>query len=534
MGDIESNSYDFIIVGAGSSGSVMANRLSEDPASRVLLIEAGDRVHPLSALPISYSLFIDKPGVNWRYTSEPEPASADRRISIPRGRMLGGSSSINGLVFVRGQREDYDHWAEQSSDDWSYDALLPMFKKMESYSGPPSSARGTSGPLKVEITPDRSPIYDALFAAGEELGIPRNEDYNGNQQEGIGRTQTTIKNGRRMSAAYCYLRPIKRRPNLHIVTNAHVERLLMDGRQCVGMEYRRGTDVVRARANRDVILAAGAINSPQLLELSGIGQADRLRELGIPVVHELSGVGENLRDHYAPRMSFSVKTKGATYNDRVRGLRLAGQVIRYAITRRGFLSIPSAPLLGFLKSHAELTRPDLQIHFVPYTVKNVSKRQLGDEPGMTLAFYQLRPESTGSVHIQSRDAYTHPEIRFNFLSAPIDRRAMVDGVRVVRRLTATRALQPFFDSWIKPVESIVSDEEILEWVQNNAETAYHPVGTCKMGIGPDAVVDPNLRVHGVGGLRVADGSIMPTLVSGNTNAACIMIGEKASSILATR
>jgi len=526
--------YDFIIIGAGSSGCVLANRLSEDPGNRVLLLEAGAKTHPLSSIPMSYSLFIDKPGVNWRYFSEPEEASAGRSIPVPRGRMLGGSSAINGLVFVRGQAEDYDSWAELGNHGWSFEDLLPMFKKMENFEGDGGDIRAKGGPLTVSESPDQLPIYEALFAAGEEIGVPRNPDYNGHNQEGFCKTQATVRNGRRMSAAYSHLRPALKRKNLRVVTGAMAERLILNAKQCVGVEYRCAGEMHSAHANRDVIVSAGSINSPKLLETSGIGQPELLKSHGIEVQHALPGVGENLRDHYAPRMSLKLQVKRATYNDRVRGPGLVWQMLKYATTRKGFLSIPSAPMLGFLKSSQKQARPDIQIHFVPFTVKNIQKRQLGDESGMTLTFYQMRPESRGSVHIQDRDAASHPHIRFNFLSEQIDRQCMIDGVQKIREIVATDSMASLRGDWIKPTLEIQDDEQILAWVKQTAETAYHPVGTCKMGTDAAAVVDPTLRVHGLGGLRVADGSIMPTLVSGNTNAACIMIGEKASELLLTR
>lgn len=528
---MSAETYDYVVVGAGSAGCVLANRLSARPDAKVLLLEAGGETHPLSRVPISFSLFIDAPKVNWRYFSEPEEATHDRAIPIPRGRMLGGSSAINGLVYVRGQPLDYNTWAQLGNRGWSYDDLLPVFRKMERYEGTPSELRATQGPLGVSVSPDESPIYEALYQAGEEIGLARNDDYNGDDQEGMCKTQTTISNGRRMSVAHCYLRPARKRANLQVITNAFASRLLLEGKRCVGVEYTRGNDTFTAHANAEVILSAGSINSPQLLELSGIGRPEILGSHGVAVQHELNGVGENLRDHYAPRLAIEVTQKGVTYNDRAKGLGLGWQILRYAITRKGFLSIPSAPMLAFLKSRDGLETPDIQVHFVPFTVKNVKKRQLGDVPGLTMTFYQLRPESLGSIHIQSNDHQQHPAIRLNFLSDPTDVQCMLDGVRKLRQLVDAKALAAFRGNWIKPTDDIRSDDEILQWVKETAETAYHPIGTCKMGRDPLAVVDDQLRVHGMQGLRVADGSIMPTMVSGNTNAACIMIGERAAELI---
>ncbi|MCH9671218.1 MAG: GMC family oxidoreductase N-terminal domain-containing protein [Gammaproteobacteria bacterium] len=525
------DTFDFIVVGAGSAGCVLANRLSANPSTRVLLLEAGGETHPLSRVPISFSLFIDAPKVNWRYVAEPEEATGDRAIPVPRGRMLGGSSAINGLVYVRGQPLDYNTWAQLGNRGWSYEDLLPVFRKMERYEGSPSELRATDGPLGVSVSPDESPIYEALYRAGEELGLPRNSDYNGHDQEGMCKTQTTISNGRRMSVSHCYLSPARRRSNLTVVTNAYAQKLLLDGKQCTGIEYKRGGKTVQVRANKDVVLSAGSINSPQLLELSGIGRPEVLSSHGIEVRHALAGVGENFRDHYAPRLAMKINGKGVTYNDRAKGLGLGWQILRYAITRKGFLSIPSAPMLAFLKSRDGLETPDIQVHFVPFTVKNVKKRQLGDDPGLTMTFYQLRPESLGSIHIKSSDPNAAPAIRFNFLSDPADQQCMLDGVRKMRELMSTQAMAQFRAGWIKPTDDIQSDDDVLDWVKATAETAYHPIGTCKMGNDPLAVVDAELRVHGIGGLRVADGSVMPTMVSGNTNAACIMIGEKAAEMI---
>jgi choline dehydrogenase len=528
---VSNASYDYIIIGAGSAGCVLANRLSASGRDSVLLLEAGDRTHPLSRVPISYGLFIDRPGVNWRFRSKPDPAMGDRAIPVPRGRMLGGSSAINGLVFVRGQPLDYDTWAQLGNRGWSYDEVLPYFKKMERYESGSGDWRGDEGPLRVSESPDDLPLYESLFRAGEDLGLPRNPDYNSADQEGLCKTQTTASGGRRMSAAVCYLDPARRRGNLHISTGALAHRLLLEGTRCTGVEYACAGGVMQASARKEVILSAGAINSPQLLELSGIGSPAVLQGQGIEVRHALPGVGENLRDHLAPRLITRISQRGATYNDRMQGLGKAWQVLRYVTTGRGFMSIPSAPMLGFLRTREELASPDLQIHFVPFAVGNIQKRTLMPEPGMTATFYQLRPESTGSVHVTSRDPQVAPEIDFNFLSASLDRQTLIDGTRLCRRLLEAPGMSALKGKELKPGSAVQSDDEILDWIRGNAETAYHPTCTCRMGQDAQAVVDSALRVHGLHGLRIADGSIMPTLVSGNTNAACIMIGEKASDMI---
>ncbi len=532
---MDQGSWDYIIVGAGSAGCVLANRLSADGRSRVLLLEAGRASHPLSALPISYGALIRNPAANWCYESEPEDGMNRRAIPVPRGKLLGGSSSINGLVFVRGQPRDYDTWAQLGNRGWSFDDLLPLFRRMEDFEGGDDALRATGGPLHVSVSPDESPLYDALFEAGAAVGLPRNPDYNGASQEGMAKTQTTIRNGRRMSAAHCYLKPARGRANLRIVTEAHARHLLFEGSRCTGVAWREGDPrtgpLNEARAGREVILSAGSIGTPQLLEVSGIGNPDILGRHGIETRHRLDGVGENLRDHIAPRMVWRITQKGITYNDRVQGLGLAWQALRYAVTRKGFLSIPSGPVLAFLRTRPELESPDMQVHFVPFAIKDISRRKLHEFPGMTVSPYQLRPESVGDLHIRSADPADAPAIRFNFLSAETDRRSLLDGLRIIRRLIAAPPMARLVDSELVPGREVESDEALLAWIRDKAETAYHPVGTAKMGTDPRAVVDPRLKLIGMTGLRVADASIMPTLVSGNTNGPAIMIGEKAADLI---
>ncbi len=523
--------YDYIIIGAGSAGCVLANRLSASGKDSVLLLEAGAETHPLSRVPISYGYFIDKPGANWRYQSEPDPDMGSRSIPIPRGRMVGGSSAINGLVFVRGQPLDYNTWAQLGNRGWGFDDVMPYFRKMERYEGGEDEWRGGNGPLVVSESPDDLPLYDALFKAGEELGFKRNPDYNSPDQEGFCKTQTTISRGRRMSAAHCYLQPARKRRNLRVRTNALTQRLVLEGKRCVGVVFAQAESQIEARAHKEVIVSAGAINSPQLLELSGIGQSELLKRHGVPVHHELPGVGENLRDHIAPRLVTRITQSGVTYNERMQGIAKLREVWRYVTKRRGFMSIPSAPMLAFLRTREGLVEPDLQIHFVPFAVKNAQKRTLMAEPGFTMTYYQLRPESTGSIHIQSSDPTHHPAIDCNFLSNELDRRTLLDGTRLCRDILAAPAMAHLQGEELKPGSALQSDNELMDWIKAEAVTAYHPTCTCKMGADPMAVVDAELKVHGLEGLRVADGSIMPTLVSGNTNAACIMIGEKAADMI---
>ncbi|MFC7476375.1 GMC family oxidoreductase [Dankookia sp. GCM10030260] len=527
------NTYDYIVVGAGSAGAVVANRLSADPAHRVLLLEAGPPGHVWTHVPIGYARMLTNPAVNWLYASEPEPATNGRRIPVPRGRMLGGSSALNGLAFVRGQRQDFDTWAQLGNPGWSYADVLPFFRRMERYEGGGDDAfRGRDGPLRVTNPKPDDPIYAAVIAAAAELGIPHNPDYNGATQDGIAMSQATIAGGRRMSTAACYLAPARRRPNLHIETGALAEALLLDGTRCTGVRYSVGGVAREARAGREVVVSGGSINSPQLLELSGIGQPDRLRGLGIEVRQALPGVGENLRDHYAPRTRWAVGAKGYTFNDRGRGLGLVGQAMRFALTRGGMLSMVGAPLRAFLRSREGLEAPDLLLGWVPMLMEPGPRGpRLSAQSGMTCYAHPMRPESRGSIHVTAADPHRPPAINFNFLSSPVDAELTVKAIRLARRIMTAPSMAKLQLSEIAPGVDFTRDDEIIAWVKRAAETTYHPVGTCRMGTDAMAVVDARLRVHGIAGLRVADASIMPTLTSGNTNAPSIMIGEKAADMV---
>ena len=524
--------YDYIVVGAGSAGAVVANRLSANPNNTVLLLEAGPASHPWSRVPIGFAKLINNPAANWLYSAEPEPATAGRAIPVPRGKMLGGSSSINGLAFVRGQARDFDTWAQMGNQGWSYEDVLPFFKRMERYEGGGDDTfRGREGPLRV-TNPEPTELCAALIAAAEQVGIRHNPDYNGARQDGIAMSQATIANGRRMSTAACYLTPIRKRPNLHIQSNALTLGVTLDGTRCTGVRYRVGGSDYEARAGREVVISAGAVNSPQLLELSGIGQPDRLAGLGIPVRHALPGVGENLRDHYAPRTRWLVGAKGLTYNDKARGLGLVGQALRYGLTGKGMLGMVAAPLRAFVRSRDGLEAPDLLLGWVPMLTEPGAKGpKLSRESGMTCYAHPMRPESKGHIHVVSSDPGRAPAIHFNFLSSPVDGELTVAAIRIARRVMTAPAMAPFGLTETAPGAALTTDDEILDWVRRSAETTYHPVGTCKMGSDPMAVVDARLRVRGIQGLRVADASIMPTLTSGNTNAPCIMIGEKAADMV---
>jgi choline dehydrogenase len=525
--------YDYIVVGAGSAGAAVAHRLSADPRNKVLLLEAGRASHPWSFIPVGSARLIKNPAANWLYSAEPEANTNGRRIPVPRGKLLGGSSAINGMAFVRGQAQDFDTWAQMGNQGWSYDDVLPFFKRMESYAGDGDDKfRGRQGPLRVTNPEPREPIFATLIKAAAEVGIRHNPDYNGASQEGIVMSQATIAAGRRMSTARCYLDPVRNRQNLHIETDALTEALVLDGGRCTGVRYSVGGDLREAAAAREVVVSAGTINSPQLLELSGIGQPERLRNLGIEVRQALPGVGENLRDHYAPRTRWLVGKKGVTFNDRARGLGMVYQAARYALFRKGFLASVGAPLRAFVCSREGLEAPDLMLGWVPMLTEPGPKGpRIAKQSGFTCYAHPMRPESKGQVHITAADPHRPPAINFNFLSSPPDAELTVRAIRIARAIMTAPAMAPFRVTEAAPGAELTTDDEILDWVKKAAETTYHPVGTCKMGADPMAVVDSRLRVHGIEGLRVADASIMPTLTSGNTNAPSIMIGEKAADMV---
>jgi choline dehydrogenase len=525
--------YDYIVVGAGSAGAVVANRLSADPRHKVLLLEAGPASHPWSRIPIGFARLITNPAANWLYSSQPEASTNGRTLPVPRGKMLGGSSSINGMAFVRGQPQDFDTWAQMGNHGWSYDDVLPFFRRMESFEGGDDQFRGREGPLRVTNPKPRDPLYAALIKAAGETGIAHNPDYNGASQDGIAMSQATISSGRRMSTASCYLDPIRKRANLHIETGALTEAVLLDGKRCTGVRYSIGGSTAReARATREVVISAGSINSPQLLELSGIGQPDRLRNLGIDVKHASPGVGENLRDHYAPRTRWTIGAKGITFNDRARGVGLVGQALRYALFHQGLLGMVAAPIRAFVRSREGLEAPDVLLGWVPMLTEPGPKGpKLSRQSGVTCYAHPMRPESKGHIHIVSADPRTPPSINFNFLSSPVDADITVRAVRMARAVMTAPAMADLRVSEVAPGVARTTDDEIIDWVRQVAETTYHPVGTCKMGSDGMAVVDAQLRVHGIEGLRVADASIMPTLTSGNTNAPSIMIGEKAADMV---
>ncbi|WP_439814236.1 GMC family oxidoreductase [Zavarzinia sp. CC-PAN008] len=525
--------FDFIIIGAGSAGCVLANRLTASGRHRVLLLEAGPKdTNPWIHVPVGYARTLVDPKVNWCYETEPEQGSNNRPIFFPRGRVLGGSSSINGLLYIRGQARDFDVWAQLGNRGWSYDDVLPYFKKAEHNERIKDDLHGNDGPLWVSDPSERHPISDAFITAGEQIGIPRNDDCNGASQEGIGYYQLTVRNGRRCSAAVAYLKPARKRPNLVVETGAVATSLLLEGTRVVGVTYRKDGHEQVAKAGREVILSGGAINSPQLLQLSGIGNPDDLKPLGIDVKHALPGVGRNLQDHYVVSMQWRV-TKPVTINERTRGLALAAEVAKFVTMRRGLLTLSAAHIYAFCRSRPELEQPDIQYHILPATIDPTVEGAMALErlPGMTVAPCQVRPDSRGTVILKSRDPIAAPAIRPNFLGVETDQQVIVAGLRIGRQLAEAPALAPWRGQELRPGADARTDDELLAYARETGSTIYHPVGTAKMGTDPMAVVDPSLKVHGLHGLRVVDASVMPNLVSGNTNAATIMIGEKAADMI---
>ena len=530
-------SFDYVIVGAGSAGSVLANRLTADGVTSVCVLEAGPRDwHPYIHIPAGFIKTYHDPRVNWLYSMEPSAWTGGRRILAPRGKTLGGSSSINGHIYNRGQPMDFDTWAQLGNRGWGYADVLPYFRRMERRIGDGDPTfRGRDGNLTVTDIDWSHPLCDAFIEGAVEAGIPRNPDYNGRIQEGIAYAQRTIKNGRRMSAARAFLHPAMRRPNLRVVTHAHTTSLVLEGKRAVGVRYLKGGRdgaASEVRARREVILSAGSYNSPQLLLLSGIGPAAHLASVGIPVRHALAGVGENLRDHYAPRLVVRVKNID-TINERVRGMRLVSEVAKWVFTRKGVLSLSPTLVYCFWRSNPDVANSDLQLTFTPASYLEGVQGELEREPGMTVAAWQQRPESRGYVRLRSADPFDAPIIQPNYLDLESDRRVLLAGMRLARRLLKSRQLAPYYLREDFPGPEVETDDEFLEAAKKRGTTTFHPSGTCRMGPASDpvAVVDDQLRVRGLEGLRVIDASIMPTMLSANLNAATLMIAEKASDIL---
>jgi len=523
--------YDYIIVGAGSAGCVLANRLSADGRHKVLLLEAGpaDR-NPWIHIPLGYARLFTNPRANWMYETEPEPELDGRRIFQPRGKVLGGSSSINGLIYIRGQREDFDLWRQLGNPGWSWEDVLPYFLRAEDNENGADDYHGAGGPLAVANQRFKHKLGDAFIAAGVATGLPENRDFNGASQEGIGYYNTTSRNGVRCSTATAYLKPARSRQNLRVETEAHVERILFDQNRACGVEYRRAGATQRASANGEIILCGGAINSPQVLELSGIGDAERLSANNIPIVCDRPMVGENLQDHYQVRLVLEARGVG-TINDQYNNiLRRVGMGADYLFRRRGALAISAGFVGVFFKTRPELATPDIQVHFVPFSADKMGQA-LHRFSGFSASICQLRPESRGSIHIASPDPLTHPAIKVNYLSTEADRQTNVEGLKRLRAIMQAAPMRPYLAREVEPGPEVASDDELLAYCRRSGTTIYHPVSTCAMGPEESAVVTPDLKVRGVDGLRVADGSVMPRLISGNTNAAIIMIAERASDMI---
>jgi choline dehydrogenase len=528
---MEAQSYDYVIIGAGSAGCVLANRLSADGGHTVLLLEAGpaDR-SPWIHLPIGYGKTMFHSRYNWRFSTEPDPGMNNRRVYWPRGRGLGGSSSINGLIFIRGQPGDYDRWQEAGNPGWGWSDVLPYFIRSEDNCRGASELHGAGGPLTASDIGERHPLVDAFIDGAGDLGIARNDDFNGLEQEGAGYYQLTTRMGLRCSAATAYLRPARRRSNLSIETDAHVAGIVCEGKRAVGVRYlQRGTEH-EVKARREVILSAGGLQSPQLLQLSGIGPSELLQARGIPVVNPLAGVGANLQDHLQARIIFRC-TRPITTNDDLRHWhRRLAIGMQWLFKRSGPLAVGINQGGAFARVMPDSKTPDVQFHFGTLSA-DLAGAKPHDFPGFTMSVCQLRPTSRGTVAIKSRDAFEAPAMRPNYLSTELDCATAVEGMKLARRIAATPSMQPFVAEEYRPGPAAATDDALLEFVRNHGATIFHPVGTCRMGADDGAVVDTRLRVHGMDGLRVVDASVMPTLISGNTNWPTIMIAEKASDMI---
>ena len=536
--------FDYVIVGAGSAGSVLASRLSEDENVTVCVLEAGPwDWHPFIHIPAGFMYTLVNPKVNWLYKSEPSEWTGGRAIAAPRGKTLGGSSSINGHSYNRGQRLDFDGWAQRGNHGWGYSDVLPYFRRSERRMAPDAvvgddTFRGKEGNLPINDLDWRDPICEAFIEGAQQLGIPRNRDYNGAQQAGVSYVQRIVQNGRRVSAARGYLKPAMKRSNLTVRTHAHATSIVLEGKRAAGIRYNKGGrdgTPTEVRAAKEVILCGGAVNSPQLLQVSGIGPAPLLGELGIAVKHELRGVGENLRDHYAPRFVARVKN-AETINELSHGLKLVGEVLKYAVTRKGILSLNPTLVYVFWKSDERVDNYDLQLTFTPASYKEGVQSKLDDFPGMTIASWQQRPDSIGWVRAKSADPFTAPLIQPNYLAAESDRQVLLAGMKLARRLLHSPALSKYYDREEFPGPQAQSDEDLMTAAKQRGTTTFHLMGTCRMApdSDPTAVVDDQLRVRGLEALRVVDASIMPTMPSANLNASVLMIAEKAADMIRGR
>jgi len=531
---VGNDSFDYIIIGGGSAGCVLANRLSEDSSVSVALIEAGGEHNQfLINMPLGYGKTIYSPKYSWEIHTEPEPGSGNRTFYLPRGRVLGGSSSINGLLYIRGQHQDYDDWAEAGAYGWAWEDVKPYFKKSEDQCRGRNEWHGAGGLLSVDDARDTYPIENALIEAGVNAGLKPCDDFNGASQEGVGRYQSTMKGGQRWSTANAFLDPARSRDNLTVLTGAMVQRVEFTNRRATGVVLRQGREQRPLAANREVLLCAGAFQSPQLLQVSGIGPGHLLQPHGIDVLVDSPGVGANLHDHIGAAMSWKLKKKTDSLNYKLRFPNVMLEAFRYLFTKRGTMAMPAASVGIFADSSGQGGRPDLQYHCLPVTGDLAAEAEQGQMaldsfPGLTMMPYPTRPRSRGNLEIKSPDADVMPAIKMNWFSDPYDMEVLLRGLRLAQKIADTEPLASYIDSRVYPGPDDDSDEAYIDFVQRYSHVAYHPVGSCRMGSDDASVVDCDLRVRGVEGLRVVDGSVIPSVISGNTNAPIIMIAEKIS------
>ena len=530
----DSNTYDYIVTGAGSAGCVMAARLSESGRHRVLLLEAGPPdTNPWIHIPLGFARTYVNPKINWMFETVPQPQMAGRKLYLPRGKTLGGSSSINGMVYIRGNHGDYDEWRQRGCVGWDWDSVLPFFKKAENQTRGANEFHGTGGPLHVSDQPRKFELAEAALEACVQAGIPRNPDFNGAQQDGCGYYQTTTSNRRRWSTAKAYLNPAKSRPNLVVQTGAHVTKVIVENNRATGVEFHTAQGRQTARCRGEVVVSGGAFGSPQLLQLSGLGPAEHLQDMGIPVVRDMPAVGANLHDHFNTNLNWRI-SKAITLNDLERSWpKKIAAAAQYALFRSGPMASNGIHSGAFTRSDPRLERPDLQINIFEWSTLTRGKDGVVPHPfpGFTIMPVHLRPEGRGTVRLGSPDPLAPPAVQFDYLRTEYDMRAILTAIRLCRTIAAQPALKDYIVHEVTPGERVTSDEDLAQFVRQTGVSNQHPTSSCAMGTGTNSVVDPRLRVHGIDGLRVVDASIMPVVVGGNTNAPTIMIAEKASAMM---